>query len=209
MMNGPFALDHLTVVARSLEEGSAYISRNLGIDMPCGGKHPRMGTHNKLLSLGGQTFLELIAIDPDAPAPTRPRWFDLDRFDGTPKLRTWVLRTTDIRAELSDAYPDSGHATEITRGNLNWLISISDNGKLPMDGAFPTLIEWPDGVEPTESMADLGCRLDRLEVGHPFANQITDRLGASVEQEHIRITQSDHAYLRAFVQTPQGLRVLE
>ncbi len=75
-------LDHITVVARTLEEGAAHIKRQLGIDMPKGGAHPAMGTHNRLLSLGETAFLELIAIDPDATPPSHPRWFNLDRFDG-------------------------------------------------------------------------------------------------------------------------------
>jgi hypothetical protein len=40
-----------------------------------------MGTHNRLLKLGEGFYLELIAIDPQAPPPGRPRWFGLDRLE--------------------------------------------------------------------------------------------------------------------------------
>ena len=117
MAHGPLLkLDHITVVARTLEEGSEYIRNALGIDMPEGGAHPRMGTHNKLMSLGPDVFLELIAVDPNAEKPGRARWFDLDRFNGSPHLGTWVLGTGDIEDALTDAHPDSGQATQITRG---------------------------------------------------------------------------------------------
>ena len=32
-----------------------------------------MGTHNLLMRIGDQVYLELIAIDPEAPTPGRPR----------------------------------------------------------------------------------------------------------------------------------------
>ncbi len=162
-------LDHITVVARSLEEGCAYIKSALGVDMPEGGAHPRMGTHNKLMSLGDDVFLELIAIDPDANAPDRPRWFNLDAFDDEPRLGTWVVGTDNIDATLARLPPVSGCAHEITRGDLTWLISIPDDGTMPLDGGFPTLIEWPDGPHPATGMTDLGCRLAALTIEHPEA----------------------------------------
>lgn len=49
-----------------------------------------MGTHNLMLRLGDSSYLEIIAINPAAPAPGRPRWFALDRLagDGSPRLAT-------------------------------------------------------------------------------------------------------------------------
>ena len=64
-------LDHLTIIAPSLDQGLAHVRQQLGADMPPGDKHPEMGTHNRLLRLGDDVFLELIAIDPDAAAPRR------------------------------------------------------------------------------------------------------------------------------------------
>lgn len=75
---GSTVLDHLVVAARTLEEGAAYIERMLGVAMSPGGQHPQMGTHNRLLNLGGGVYLEVLAIDPQGIPPDRPRWFDLD-----------------------------------------------------------------------------------------------------------------------------------
>lgn len=65
------SLDHLVVVAPTLAAGAQYVEERLGVVMQPGGKHPRMGTHNLLLRLG-DCYLEVIAPNPDAPAPTRP-----------------------------------------------------------------------------------------------------------------------------------------
>ena len=72
-------LDHLAVSAATLAEGTAHVEAALGIVLEPGGRHDRMGTHNRLLGLG-DIYLEVIATDPDAPEPAWPRWFDLDNF---------------------------------------------------------------------------------------------------------------------------------
>ena len=71
-------LDHLVVGAASLEQGVTYIQEQLGVAIPKGGEHPLMGTHNHLMQLGNDVFLEVIAVNPDAPTPDRPRWYGLD-----------------------------------------------------------------------------------------------------------------------------------
>ncbi len=88
---GPFRmskLDHLAIVAPTLEEGVAYVEKTLGVPMAAGGKHPEMGTHNRLLRLGDDIYLEVIAVDPEAPRPERPRWFGLDDSEATVRRGT-------------------------------------------------------------------------------------------------------------------------
>ena len=81
------AIDHLVVAARTLSEGAAWLEERLGVSLSPGGEHPLFGTHNRLLSLG-TGYLEVIAVNPDAPAPTRPRWFGLD----TPEVQNGFER---------------------------------------------------------------------------------------------------------------------
>lgn len=202
------SFDHIAVVARSLEEGCAHVRDCLGIEMPGGGAHPLMGTHNRLMALGADSYLEVIAIDPDAPSPKRPRWFDLDRFDGRPRIGTWVLGVPDLEAALGAAPAICGPAIPMTRGALSWRISVAEDGALPMAGAFPTLIEWPDGPHPAGGMVDLGCRLTRLTVAHPDAPLISDFVGAHLEAARFHIEPGPERRIMAAFQTPSGLRVL-
>ena len=74
-------IDHLVVAAATLEQGADWCEKTLGVTPAPGGKHAGVGTHNRLLSIAGdgfaQAYLEIIALDPDAPPPQRPTWFGL------------------------------------------------------------------------------------------------------------------------------------
>ena len=95
-MPGPATIDHLVIRARDLESGSAYVADALGIDLVDGGAHPAMGTHNRVTGIG-DAYLEVIAVDPDASAPDRARWFGLDELadDAPPRLHAWIARVDE------------------------------------------------------------------------------------------------------------------
>ena len=90
-------IDHIVVAAPDLDSGARH-RQAAGRGAARGGAHPRMGTHNRVLGMAGGMYLEVIAIDPDAAAPERPRWFGLDepamreRLRGGPFLAHWAAR---------------------------------------------------------------------------------------------------------------------
>lgn len=207
-MKPQLVLDHLALLARTLEEGVAYINDALGIDIPKGGQHPDMGTHNHLMALGPDTYIEVITIDPAAGHPGRPRWFGLDDFDGEPCLGTWIAGTPDIEASKAASPVDVGSVLHLSRGTLSWKISVADDGSLPLGGAFPSLIEWPaGGTHPASRMTDLGCRLTNLQVQSPDAFLIADYLDGALDDDKIHIVQGPHK-ISAVFDTPNGERVL-
>ncbi len=127
-----------------------------------------MGTHNRLLKLGGgeRLYLELIAIDPAARPPGRPRWFGLDdpalqaRLVERPRLIHWVARSTDL---LREATPGHGEILSMQRGDFRWRITVPADGRLPGDGRLPTLIQWDVPFHPVDRLPDVGCALAVFE----------------------------------------------
>src|SRR5215470_10379480 len=113
--------DHVIIGCRDLDQGAAWLAGLLGVEAQAGGKHPLMGTHNRLVRLGEGGFIELIAIDPEASPPARPRWFNLDspevqaRLSESPLLLTWVVRTDRI-VEAVTRVPELGQVHAVTRG---------------------------------------------------------------------------------------------
>jgi hypothetical protein len=165
-------IDHLVVAAATLDDGVAWCEATLGITPGPGGKHPLMGTHNRLFDISSpafpQCFFEIIAIDPEAPVPARPRWFGLDRLDliAGPRLVHAVARTAMIemhRWGLINVGLQPGDPVAAERGGYRWRILLRGDGALPAGGALPTLIEW-QGAHPCEAMAPSGVTLQTLEL---------------------------------------------
>ena len=201
-------LDHLAVVAETLEAGRAHVEAALGVAMQSGGQHGYFGTHNLLLGLSDGLYLEVIAVDPAAGPPAVPRWFDLDRFAGQPRIGTWICRSDDLEAALAQAPAEAGRPVDLARGDLRWRMAVAADGRMPFDGAFPALIQW-QGAHPAARLAPSGCRLRRLIVTHPEAEALRASLADLLTDSRVVIAFGDDLHLRAEIETPHGLRVLE
>lgn len=196
--------DHLAVSCTALDEGAAAVEAALGLPLVPGGKHAHMGTHNRLLRLG-DAYLEVIAIDPAAPAPPWPRWFALDDFAGAARLTNWVVACDDLDAGLAQAPAGAGVAVDLARGDLRWRMGVTADGRLPFAGAFPALIQW-QGPHPAPRLPDSGARLARLVVTHPEAASL--RLALSGLSDPGVVVEAGPLALRAEIDTPHGRRVL-
>jgi len=206
-------IDHIAITAPSLQAGVDYVQQTLGVSPQIGGEHPRMGTHNCLLKLGEKLYLEVISINPQAPPPNRPRWFELDAADASHPVRlaAWIARTNDIDAAIIASPIPLGEIEAMSRGHLNWLITIAADGCLPLHGIAPTLIQWPADVHPAASLRESGCSLVRLEGFHPEAGKVAgvlEAIGFEGDFHVSALPSAQQPYLVAHIQTPTGLRQL-
>ena len=209
-------LDHLVVIAPSLDAGAAHVRDRLGMEMAAGGRHPQMGTHNLVLRLGDAVFLEVIAVDPAAPPPGRPRWFGLDdaaavraHWEAGRRLRAWVARTSDLDAVLAREGDLLGEKVRVSRGDRAWDFALRPDGCLPGDGAVPPVIDWGGRGNPAAEMADRGARLRALEMEHPDPERVAAlhaRLGIG---DPPRLRQGARLRFRALIETPGGVRALD
>lgn len=201
-------LDHIAVVCADLGEGTSYVEAALGIEMLRGGKHARFGTHNTLLGLADGLYLEVIAPDPEAQIDG-PRWFDLDNFEGPPRLGNWICRADDLDAALDNAPEDVGRPVALERGDLRWRMAVPEDGSLPMHGGYPTLIEWGKGVVlPGDTLPDSGCRLISFTVFHPDAALLSDRLSPQISDPRLRFVAGDAGFEARF-EAPGGGAILK
>lgn len=174
----PLALDHLVLAARTLDEGVAWCEATLGVTPGPGGRHALMGTHNRLFSITtagfARAYAEIIAIDPQAPPPHRPRWFDLDQgwlqaaLSQAPQLVHWAARAPDTPAQLSALARqgfDGGELLPFERdtpnGRLHWRLSVHPDGQRLCGGAIPAWIEWR-GAHPCDTLPASGVELRSL-----------------------------------------------
>ena len=210
-------IDHLVIGSANLKQGVDYVKASLGADMPFGGVHTKMGTHNHLMQLGGGVFLEIIAIKPDINPPDRPRWFGLDepliqrQIEIEPNFLTWVVNTDDLKALQQRAAFSLGAIEKITRGKLNWFFGLPRDGRLLAGGILPYAIEWQTDRHPSEQMADLDCSFQGLEIYHPCSTWLQSAL-KSIGAQHLvtiyPLPRTEAPYLNALINTPLGLKQL-
>lgn len=227
-------IDHLVVMAASLDQGVQWCEDTLGITPGPGGEHEKYGTHNRLFKLASPQFplayFEIIAINPAAVIPKRaqvPRWFDMDdaalqkAVAQGPRLIHFVSSTDDVKAArhvLRTQGIERGQVVHASRksskGTLNWQITVREDGERLFNGCLPTLIQWgkPDATEPLRlhprnSLPRSGVTLQSLTVSHPSGVKLQAAFDA-IGLADIAI-ETGPANLVASLQTPKGLVQLQ
>jgi hypothetical protein len=200
--------DHVAVSAKTLAEGVEMVEAALGMPLAGGGKHPHMATHNRLIGMG-DLYLEVIAIDPEPAAPVWPRWFDLDRFSGPPRITNWVAGSDDLEADLRACPQGTGVPVALQRGDFRWKMAVPPDGKLPFMGAFPALIQWTGPLHPAQVLPDQGLRLTHLEIALPDALGLQAVLSPLFQDPRVHVTTGAVLAMRATFTTPHGQRVIE
>lgn len=211
--------DHIAIGCATLEQGAAYMAARTGLTVPVGGEHPLMGTHNLVMSLGCDTFFEVIATNPSAQTPAHNRWFGLSDpviqsdLAKKPRPLSWVLNSDDLDADLAIAKSigvDLGDPTTQTRGGMTWRFAVRTDGAIPLDGAAPMVMEWPKmPAHPAAGMTDLGARLQSIKLSTPYANTINKLLNTLGDKSApIEIIDSPETKLTATLVLKDGREVV-
>lgn len=201
----PHDIDHLIVFTSVLERGMDWVEQRLGARPVAGGRHPDLGTHNALLGLGPECYLEVMAPDPDALLPMDPAETALG-FLTEPRLGTWVLRAEDIEARCARAAGiglgpvRAGHRDNPDGSRVRW--RVTDPFRFPFGGVVPFLIAWGDTPHPAARLPQAG-ELQSLAVAHPEPEGVRDafqrlEVGLPVET-------AGRPRLTATIETPGGV----
>jgi Glyoxalase-like domain len=201
-------IDHLVYAAPDLSAAVADVEERFGVRAQAGGKHIGLGTHNALLALGAQTYLEIIAPDPGQPEPTVPRPFGAGgvRRGG---LVSWALACDDIDAAVAGARGHGYDPGTVADGQRTGPTGTVHRWRLTLNamtgGLIPFLISWGDTEHPARS-APHGLTLEAFHLEHPDPGSLAPpltALGADVE-----IRPAAAAALVARLSGPNGGQVL-
>lgn len=164
------SLDHLVIAAVDLDLGVAELERRTGVRAAPGGSHPGIGTRNALVSLGADSYVEVIGVDPAQPAPAQPRPFGVD--DG-PVFELTAFAVHPDPGETIDDLAEALRGTGFEPGPVVAMSRTRPDGAtlhwrltMPSTGVLPFLIDWGTTVSPAASAPPLG-RLHELVVSHP------------------------------------------
>lgn len=199
-------LDHIVYAVPDVAKAVVDLERRLGVRAAFGGKHPGIGTHNALLSLSDDSYMEIIGPDPDQPPPAMPRPFGIDTLKA-PRLVTWLAKARNFEEQLGGVRAlgyNPGTLTPMSRDlpdgtRIEWRLAIPPQ---PIgDGLVPVLIEWHTDRHPAKT-SPRGCTLVELYGEHPrpeTVRSILNAMGVSLD-----LRQGPVPALTAILDTPKG-----
>ena len=189
-------IDHIVIGAANLISGTNILEKKLGTEFSPGGEHKIMGTHNQLLKLQSDIYLEVIANNPNVDKPSRPRWFSLDeartkeKIKHSPRVLCWALEVDNIEDTVKKCGYNPGEILKISRGELTWKITVPSNGMLAENGVLPALIEWPTDQHPTKKLTNNKVSINKLSLFHPEPNKIKSIISNLIESDLIHVSES-------------------
>ena len=188
-------IDHIVIGAANLISGTTILETKLSAKFSPGGEHQIMGTHNKLLKLQSDIYLEVIANNPNVDKLSRPRWFSLDeartkeKIQHSPRALCWILEVDNIENTVKKCGYNPGEILQISRGELTWKITVPSNGGLADHGVLPTLIEWASDQHPSKKLTNSKISLNKISLFHPEPNKIKNIISNLIESDLIRVSE--------------------
>jgi hypothetical protein len=175
-------VDHLVYAVPDLDAGVVDLERRLGVRAAPGGQHPGRGTRNALISLGPDSYLEILGPDSTQPAPPQGRWFGVD--PATPaRLAGWAAKGTDLARVAAAALQRGVPLGAVKPGArqrpdgviLRW--TLTDPGVSSAVSLIPFFIDWADSPHPAAT-APRGPVLVSLRAEHPRPELAREPLAA-------------------------------
>ena len=188
-------IDHIVIGAANLISGTRILETKLSTKFSSGGEHKIMGTHNKLLKLQSNIYIEVIANNPNVDSPSRPRWFSLDeslikkKIEISPRLLCWVLEVDNLEDTVKKCDYNPGEILQLSRNDLTWKVTIPSDGKLVENGVLPILIEWPSNQHPSKKLDNSNITINKLTLFHPKPYKIKKIISNLLESDLIHISE--------------------
>ena len=187
-------IDHIILGINDLDKGIAQFKELTGITPVFGGIHPNSFTHNALVALDGEMYIEIMAPRPDAQQV--PDYF-LTLENLTPI--DWAVRTRDTQQTKEKLNAEGFIISERREGSrvksdgtlLSWITFGIENQE-----DFPFFIEWGTGTVHPSASSPAGCSLNSFYINTPEVEAMGKlntilQLGATVakrNKKQLRVT---------------------
>ena len=142
-------LDHIVIGAFTLEEGTKFVEGKLQSKLSDIGYHENLGTHNRVIRIDDNVYLEVIAINPQSRNLKVRNCFNLDnsklqsKLKKSPQIISYVIENNDINIlKYYDPF------FEVSRANYRWQFAMPSykknilNDDIIESGIIPSLISW-------------------------------------------------------------------
>jgi hypothetical protein len=200
-------LDHLVYATPDLDRTIEGLEERLGVRATPGGRHPGEGTRNALIGLGADSYLEILAPDPEQSPPDRPLWLGLEGLT-RPRLSGWAVKARDLdgfRERAAESRVRLGPVVEGSRRRSDGTLlfwRFTDPHLIVAEGLVPFLIDWGSSPHPADS-APRGVGLSALRAEHPNPAGVAALLRAIGLE--LPVTKGPRSALIAVLATPRGL----
>ena len=124
------------------------------------------------------------------------------------RLRGMVARTDDLAATVARAPDLFGVPMQVSRGERTWQFAVRPDGKLPMDGAVPHLMDWGTQGPAGPHMPDMGCKLIELVLETPAPDVIDGIYQRIALSGAPKLRFGPRPKLMAVIETPTGIHLL-
>ncbi len=207
MKNTIDTIDHIVYCTHDLSQGIDHIESLIGVKATYGGRHLKRGTHNANIKIGTNSYLEILAPDPDNQDIKAPRWMGIDLID-KPKITRWAIKSNNINnhSEILRNYNPEygiiqlGERALADGAILKW--SLTDPLNTPEVEAMPFLLDWKKSIHPTLHMNQL-CSITSIGLNHPEP----EHLGLFINklELNIPIIKSKFRAITITLSTPKGI----
>lgn len=193
-------IDHIILGINDLDKGIAQFKELTGVEPVIGGIHPNSFTHNALVALDGETYIEIMAPRPDALHVP-------DEFLSLEKLTPidWAVRTRHANQTKEKLKAVGIIASESKEGSrakpdgtmLSWTTFGIEN-----HNDFPFFIEWGAGTVHPSVSSPAGCSIKSFHIN--TANDAAMNKLITALQLGLTVSKANETQLQLTIDSPKG-----